>query len=779
MQRRYSIDVIVMIIMIMSTVSYAALDQPFTVSYSSLQHAPCVTLFYRLGRIGCSTEDHDSKQIGKLIYYQGTIPDKNDRSNDQYVTLVEDYAMTSNTIKTLLQDKGTRLKGILVLNSTSLNTGNTIYSTDTRTPQGTDTPSSLINYGYIQYPWNSRGEDILANNLYGIPIAYITESNVAQALRVESEQALSSKNNAIVAEFNYYMGPEAMDSPSCLGWKDVSNNEWKPKCLPLGGLSVWAHTGSPPPHSSSSSSSSSSSGSQQPVILLSAGMDSTNLYHDLSTGANTAASNIITMLMAAKLLGSALTDVEYDALPNRIVLSLFQGESYGFVGSRNFLRDVAYPGFVCSSDIVRSHVSLGDKSEYGCLHPLRPNLRFSDIGEIDSMLSIDQVGHAVANGILYAHTDAGTTSGSKILNYLKYSNTNQFSVVASSAADTGYGYPYPPSPLTSLLQLSGGTIGGAVLTGYDYDFPSKLPYHTEKDVPAYIELQTIAATATIIARTVLAAAYDDGTYSGAGDYSTPTTYAKNLIPELSYNDATLIEISNCFLYNGNCDMIMKYSSMEALNEKLRTGIGIDIGESLGTPPNYYVGTYSYSRGQPYVQVGDEIYGAYNGSDYGKSSKTDNIIVQPKQLESTIYGLFNDFLGRGSVSSDTTTTSCKKLSDCSNIESICKNNAYDIATCSGSGVCVCVRAQYHIALDEALQPMDQMTTGYFYINATNDAEVSPIYTEPYWSASVGVRIYRDGSAVPGFISLFVGLGVGAISFFGALVLKVGLKKEKLY
>jgi nicastrin len=725
-----------------------------------------VSLFYRLGRLGCSTAEHETVQIGKLVYYNGAAPDANDPTN--YVALVEDYNMITATIDILQADHVNtgRLQGILVLNSTSLKTGYTLYSPDTAYVQGDNTPSVQVNYGgAVQYKWNSRGQGLTNYDLHGIPIAYIMDSYVAQELRIEGQASSSSSSNnkatknAIVAEFNYYMGPETMDSNTCLSWRDVSNQQWKPKCLPLGGLSVWAHVGSPPDGQN-----------PKPIIFLTAGMDATNLYHDLSYGSNTAASNIIAMIMAAKLLGNALTDVQYDALPNRIVLALFQGETYGFIGSRRFLRDMAYPGFKCNSEVVRSNTQLGEKSDYGCLNPLRHNLRFMDLGnQIGSMLSIDQIGHAVANGILYVHGDA---DNSPIVNLLKNVGTNQFSVAASSAVDTGYGYPYPPSPYTSLLSLSEGAIPGAVLTGYDYDFPSKLPYHSQNDVPDYIELTTIAATATIMARTVLAAAYDDGTYSGQGDYATPTAYAKNLIPELLYNDAVLVEIANCFLRDGNCHLIQNYTKIESSNA------GVNIGESLGVPPNYYVGTYHGGRGQPFVQVGDNIYGAYNGSDYGKK-KTDVISLQPKQLEATIYGLFNDFLGRGSTSSSDTTTSCKKSSDCHNVENLCQNNVYDTATCAGSGICVCIRAQYHIAVDEALRSVEQMSPGYFVIDAETDAGISPIYTEPYWSSSVGVRIYRNANALPGYISLVAGIGIGAASFFGALVLKVGMKKEKLY
>jgi hypothetical protein len=73
----------------------------------------------------------------------------------------------------------------------------------------------------------------------------------------------------------------------------------------------------------------------------------------------------------------------------------------------------------------------------------------------------------------------------------------------------------------------------------------------------------------------------------------------------------------------------------------------------------------------------------------------------------------------------------------------------------------------------------MSPGNFIVDDANGGGVSPIYAEPFWSPSGSVRVYRDASALPGFFTLIAGLGVGAVSFFGAIVFKVGLKKEKLY
>lgn len=759
----------------------ALLDEPFSSSYSQLNHAACTRLFTREGSSGCGTESRDVAK-GHLIYFDNNnIPTS---GSEDHVAVFEDYDLTAENLDLLLQSDRSNLKGILVLNSTSASSSSSgssnqkssqysIQSPDSRMPQGYGTPSQNVNYGYTSYSWNSKGQGLFDYNLYNIAMAYVPDSDTAQSIRQNANGSNQDGINDIVAEFSYYMGPQEMNSLDCLAWKDEADGAWNPKCLPLGGTSVWALAGTPPIN-----------GNQRPVVLLSAALDATSLFHDLTPGANTAASNILTVLMAARLIGANIKDEVLDALPNAIAVALFQGESYGFIGSRSFLRDVDYPGFQCQSELVPNAQTNDKNKEYACLSPLRVSMKFADLGPIAGVLAVDQVGHAVADGIIYVHADQNDDQvGYRLANLLKYSSTDKFSVAYSSAGNNGNGYPYPPSPLTSLLQLSGGSVGGAVLTGYDYSFTNKVAYHSHLDTAHNfdVELDTIAAAATVMARAAVAFAYDDGSYSENNDYQTPAAYAKNLIPELGQGDEMLVELAQCLFYDGGqCDAIQRYSKMEAANSKTKSGISVSGMDAFPQPPNYFVGVFNYYYGQPFVQVGDKVYGSYNGSDYGKHS-SDAVTLVPSQLESALRGIFNDFLGQASIPSDddgnSKAQSCKKLADCANIE-YCANDG-DVATCTGGGQCVCERAHYHIALDEALEAALNEPTGFFQLNENLDTGISPIYTEPYWSPSVGVRVYRTVGQLPGIVTLVVGIAVGAGSFFAALVLKVGLKKEKLY
>ncbi|GKY99432.1 hypothetical protein MPSEU_000897800 [Mayamaea pseudoterrestris] len=775
------------------------LNQPFAASVTKLQHAPCTTLFYRDGRVGCGTQER-SNQVGELVYFGGSSNGLSGR-DEPYVAVMEDYMLTAKSLNTLLAARKNNglLQGILVLNATNHeddtkdadDASNTHRSPDAQAPQGYGTPSEQLsscngmnNYAYA---WNSKGEGLFHYDLFGLPMAYVLDSDVSDALRLESQLAKSSSTSttssshstsSVVADFNYYMGMDGINSKQCLAWKDAATGDWVPKCLPLGGTSVWASAGSPSLSSAPSSSASSSNGGEgRSVVMVAGSMDSTSLFHDVVPGANTAASNILTLLMAAKLIGDNVDDDTLDGLTSQIVFALFQGESFGFLGSRSFLRDVT--SFSCNGSPVRSVYRMGDKSDYACLNPVRPSLAFTGLGTINGMISVDQVGHEVASGLLYVHADNNNDKFGKFLsNVMLSSSTSAVSVAKASTNNNGNGYPYPPTPLTSLLSVSEGAIGGAVLTGYDYAFTTKVPYHSHMDSATVnsIKIDSIAGAATILARAAVAAAYD-----GAVNYDSDTAsaYAANLIPELSESDSTLKQLANCLYQNAGCSLIRTYASVEMANERARTGLGLGSGvafDSNGRQPNYFSGVYNGYYGQPFVQVGDGIYGAYDGRDYGKK-QTDAVGIVPRQLSSALRGILNDFLGRGKIkSTGAKFITCEKLSDCDDVE-YCPNNN-ETPTCTGGGVCVCGRAHYHMALDEALQPANGMPTGYFEVSASDEG-LTPIWTEPFWSNDVGVQIYRQVGWMPGFFTLVAGLAAAGISMFGAFVLKVGLKKEKLY
>jgi nicastrin len=740
---------------IQATSNTPSLDEPFQKSFSYLAHAPCVSLFHRNGRIGCGTIDR-SVQIGKLQFYSA---DTWSAPKENYVVVLEESLLSQEVVVSFYNDnKNGYLQGVLVLNSTSV-TG-TIYSPAARGPSGKRTPSQKLNYGNSAYQWNAHGDGLSETGLYGLPMVYVTDMAVSETLRSASQTA--SDDYSIVAEFNYYMGPDEMKSATCLSWVDPGDHVWRPKCLPLGGTSVWATAAT----DSTARRNLADSGAKE-VVMLATSIDAGSLFHDATPGTNTAASNILTLLMAAKLVGGIPTST-LAGFNKKIAFGFFQGEAFGFLGSRAFLKDVM--GFTCDTDMTVPSVWKTRNSsswpESACLYPLRPSLEFQNLGNIAGMITVDQVGVLATAQQLYVHKDA-TGFGGFISEVLQASSSNSYTVSAVQAqADDDHfsnnDITVPPTPLTSLLSITSGGTGGAVLTGFGQTFSGF--YHSHRDTPwdQTIDMDAIATAATLLARAAVAAAYDDGSFNS----NNAAAYAVNLVAELSSSDATLMTLQDCLFYNGNCDALRNYAKIEQANDKLRTGIDMGIGSALGTPPNYYVSVF---QGQPIVQVGDFWYGAYTAGDYGKR-ETDTFAFRPTLLEKALKGMLNDFLGRPGVD----LTTCKTTSDCSGVE-YCFESA---AVCTGGQSCVCSQAHYHIAMDEALLAAPNNGTGKFLVNP-KDEDISAMYTEPNWSMDVGVRVYRDAENKAGTSTLISGLVMAVVCVVSTMMIKSKMVREKLY
>jgi nicastrin len=479
--------------------------------------------------------------------------------------------------------------------------------------------------------------------------------------------------------------------------------------------------------------------------------------------------------MAAYILGKAVDDATLDQLPNRIVFGFFEGEAYGYLGSRRFVHDIL--NFNCNDNYKVRSVAKDGNSDMACLYPMRPNMRFKDLSKIAAFLTVDQVGVPTGDGNLFVHNSGQGGMGTFLANVMMYSGTSYFKAVASAAGQNANQYPYPPTPLNSVLSVTDGNVGGAVLTGYDYAFTKRPPYqsHLSWAQNHNMNLKSIASAATILARTALAAAYDNGSY----DYATASSYANNIISELSYNNEVLVELADCLFSNGNCKMLNKFASMDAANERAKTGFDLGVGKSLGSPPNFYTGVYHIDNGQPFVRVGGNIYGSYIGSDYGKNSN-DAVGMRPKMLQQALRNMLDTYLGKGAMvnsdGSEASSRGCSSASDCAGV-SYCPTEA-DSATCSASKVCVCKRGFYHIALDEAINAAPGNSTGYFEMSSS-DAGVSPLWTEPFWSNRVGVKMYRYSSSNPGIFVLIGGAVFLGCCFFVVVLLKVAMKKQKLY
>jgi len=821
-----------------------SLDEPFQQSsFHQLSQSPCVQLFTRDKSIGCGTYDREEVK-GTLLHWStltlGESYSSASNTLPSFVAVLEEGDYTVALLQEMI-DTGS-LKGVLLLaNSTSTlllssesaSQSESLTSPAPTYPRGQNTPSSNLNQDYGGYSWNPNGDALMLESFYKIPTGYvINDPDMATYLQqisidqshtwlthspdnnnnndnnndrsIYATSGILDSVNGVVAQFNLYMGKNDITTKQCLAWTNTNGGQWAPMCLPLGGNSVWATAGSPYAYQQQHQDNDNDNDNarnrnreleeenegyydqqddnqgdgKKTIVMVATNMDSSSMFHDVAPGANTAASNILALLMAAKLIGESLSDAALDNLEKKIMFVVFQAETYGFMGSTSFLNDVVL-GFQCDDGLhVPANVKgsknknadadgTTNKQKMACLSPFRYDTDFTQLGQIDSMIAVDQIGIPTTDGTLYAHSD--NADGGTLSTIITSLSSSSYTIQQGSANSI------PPTPLTTLLRLTDGQTGGVVLSGYDDAFAQGYLSHLDANATRPIDMQAVAFAATALARAALTAA------SGDDDYD-----AEGVVPELDYDDDDLLELADCLLNDGNCNLLVGYGKMENNNVKREVGHDLGIGGYLGKPPSYYTGVFDKQNGQGFVQVGGQWYGSYTGSDYGKDDG-DAVMVRPSLLEMGIHGLLDDYLGRGSATSDANgdeqeqvqLKSCSHSGDCSDV-SYCSSPNVDRAVCSGTKVCVCSRARYHMALDEAIYPAPNNATSYFLVkDEDDDAGVSAMYSEPMWSADIGVEVYRDTDRGSGNWMLLFGF----ISAAGWVSLTVWTKRKlvdaKLY
>ena len=145
-----------------------------------------------------------------------------------------------------------------------------------------------------------------------------------------------NNRNPFLIDMNSYMGPDEMDSPTCIR---------RGNCQPIGGQSVWA--------------SETPIKSERPIVLVATQMDDASLFYEDANGR--------TAITASVLLAVAQA---IRALPvsrsNQLLVAFFQGESWGRGGSRQWVGDIA--SFTCEQEVAREDSPFNDRI---CTSPLK------------------------------------------------------------------------------------------------------------------------------------------------------------------------------------------------------------------------------------------------------------------------------------------------------------------------------------------------------------------------------------------------------------------------
>ncbi|KAG2450035.1 hypothetical protein HYH02_000139 [Chlamydomonas schloesseri] len=313
-------------------------------------------------------------------------------------------------------------------------------------------------YSAPEHKWNPYGTG-LTRQWFGIPIYMLTETLANETSWRADYNALNDlKGGQHVARMQLPM--EAVgNSSQCIT---------EQRCLPVGGYGVWTAVPALPDPSYVKASA-------RPITLVTAAIDSNSMFHDLTKGANTAMSGLITALVAMTLLVRANHTPTYT---RQLAFAALPGEAFGYMGSKRLLYEMQL-----NSTFVRG---------------LQLDL-------IDQVIDVNQVGSAfnasTNTSRFYLHTQAtgGYGDASELVGAATAAATADGPLVQAAAASPS-NPGIPPSPLMSFLRVKPG-VAGMVLADFDAAFTSPY-YQSEYDDGFNITVQALVDSSVLLARTL-------------------------------------------------------------------------------------------------------------------------------------------------------------------------------------------------------------------------------------------------------------------------------------
>eukprot|EP00471_Norrisiella_sphaerica_P013686 CAMPEP_0184504196 /NCGR_PEP_ID=MMETSP0113_2-20130426/52334_1 /TAXON_ID=91329 /ORGANISM="Norrisiella sphaerica, Strain BC52" /LENGTH=634 /DNA_ID=CAMNT_0026893819 /DNA_START=707 /DNA_END=2611 /DNA_ORIENTATION=- len=492
--------------------------------YTDIDSAPCVRLLTKDGEIGCSTE---GRTPGVLRLYDDDFDQVLRSPPDETVSVAVPMHLFNESLVATLQQK-LKLAGILIL---QLGETPSSYSPDEKTPQ-----SFMARVrGQHLHKWNPTGsKDPIILKRYGFGIVAAT----AQSSRVVYDKAKENENRAKNGEFQEYMAEFNFpmfghhDSISCLKYAT---------CLPVGGWSVWT------------TMDRLNATRKRPIVLATAMMDSSALFHDLAVGANSYQAGLVALLGAVNGLhafnssGGDFGCESLEDLEKQIMVAFLQGEQFGYVGSRRLALDLME-----GLDCVRS-----SKQPNMCIEPYRPSTLYSNINitQIQTIIEVGQVGMLSESRQVFMHRShlADRTSDKSVSENLQDTmrNLSKLSPLDFVVPDPNLN-SLPPSSIPSFLEIIPSSLPVASMHLSEFNTSFRNPYYLsrfDKNLTTADALENLCHVARTIARLLYTTA---GGSAGPGIPGNGTCLAAI---DGAIDCEEVKKLYGCITQNPTCDLI--------------------------------------------------------------------------------------------------------------------------------------------------------------------------------------------------------------------------------
>ncbi|KAJ8954167.1 hypothetical protein NQ318_005761 [Aromia moschata] len=214
-------------------------------------------------------------------------------------------------------------------------------------------------------------------------------------------------------------------------------------CDPLGDMNIWAALY---PLVSGTKRNETKPIRDSKYIVIAARLDTTSMF-EMTAGANSPVTGVVTLLSTARLLKSMLKREDIDNAKKNVLFILFNGETYDYIGSQRLFYDMQRSDFP-----VR-----GLKPDNEFLPVIRPE-------NISLFIELSQLGNA-QNEKIFVHYLKEKTEISNFYNKL---SANQDSIVISKVPDS-----LPPASLHTFMK-NDTDFPGLILTDHETSYTNPL-----------------------------------------------------------------------------------------------------------------------------------------------------------------------------------------------------------------------------------------------------------------------------------------------------------------
>ncbi|XP_056913660.1 nicastrin [Takifugu flavidus] len=416
---------------------------------------PCVRLLNATHQIGCQSSLSGNVGVLHVLDSEDNLEwVLNSGPNPPYLVIL-DYLLFTRAVMMKLKNGSSRVAGVAVVAPTiNPSTGFSPHTTCPNENTGVYVEDYDPAFAHCNVTvWNPLGNG-LSYEQFNFPIFSLKDDNETQLIRqCYINHNLAVNNNApqypLCAMQMYSHMSAVTDTSTCMRRSDKNSFSISPEmvCDPLGDFNVWAATR--PLNVTSKGHK-----MWESVVIAAARLDSRSFFFDIAPGGESGVSGFVTLLAAAH----ALRNITQENHPNRTILyTLFQGETFDYIGSSRMVYDMQNDEFAV------------------------------DLDNVHSVLEIGQVGFW-SDSKLWLHSDPVSRKNGSINDEVR-KLINNVELAANQSAipveEPGFSQPLPPSSFQRFLRAH--PIPGVVIEDHRSAFTNRF-YESMYDNAEYLKV---------------------------------------------------------------------------------------------------------------------------------------------------------------------------------------------------------------------------------------------------------------------------------------------------